>query len=496
MTFRESTSGKTKALPLIARAFSDSVPVRHGRFSAIFMLAFFCGSSPVLAKTISLLQYTRLALENSDSVMDSREELKVARLNVDITSLPFKFRLVPLARVGFSTGAENQKVGIEARGRSEFGTNITIGAAASRITYNEFNVDKPDTVQTYIRLSQGLLRNWGRQYNRSGLTLEELRLQKQRLSYIETQQKTLLEAIRRYYKYILAKMILEQSKKNLSRARKHLMAVKSRVAIGLVPKSDELQSRIAVLNAESAVEENKLLFRTALDNFIDLANLCALSPPAVRSDISLLIPVVPENWQALVPERHPKWQAWEIDKHIFDIKILRARRNLLPDLSVDVTVGRRGTEPTFGKAAKMNQMDWSVQFNLNSPLNPERSSIILQREQIRLNRFLRTGRKLKQQLLRKAREAMAKLHAAERKMRIAAATRIQTMQALELARIRYRRGLDSNLTLIDAEAKRSKATIDWLRARVDYNLAAAKLAADLGILDLDWLRLSLSDPHD
>ena len=451
---------------------------------------------PGLAQAIDEIRFAALALQKSGEALDAEDELALSRMNVDMAETDFSLRLVPLANIGFQTAAANQKVGVEARRRTMFGANIAVGASASRITYNEFSVSKPDTVQTYVRISQGLLRNWGVRYNRAGLTLAELELQKQKILNRKKRQQIILNALEKYYRLLIAREALKQSKQDLKRLRRHLDAVRARVKAGLAPKSDELQSRIALLNAENAAQSDQLALQAARDNFFEQLNSSPSDDYAPRDEIVLFTPVIPENWSKLLPDGSPDWQAWLTDKKMLDLKLFRARRRLLPDLSLNVTAARRGTEATFAEAARLKKTDWSIQFSLNSPIAEKRDKLALQRELLRYRQFERGGPALKRKIRRAARRALAALRVAETRLDISRQKRDKAAQAVDLARLRYRRGLDSNLSVLDAEHTYSQAIMDYLRARTDYNLAAARLAQALGILDMNWLRLSLKKPHD
>ena len=67
----------------------------------------------------------------------------------------------------------------------------------------------------------------------------------------------------------------------------------------------------------------------------------------------------------------------------------------------------------------------------------------------------------------------------------------QAEKALDLALIRYERGLSDNLELLGAEAAFAAAELNIIQGRVAYNLSAVRVAHALGVLSLEWLQLSL-----
>ena len=58
---------------------------------------------------------------------------------------------------------------------------------------------------------------------------------------------------------------------------------------------------------------------------------------------------------------------------------------------------------------------------------------------------------------------------------------------MELAELRYAKGMSSNLEVLDAETAFSRAQLDQSRSLVDYNLAVLRLGANLGLISKSWI---------
>jgi hypothetical protein len=130
---------------------------------------------------IDLQRYIELAVQLSDQVRDIDDDLVARQLDIDMAQLSFETRVTPLANFNVGAAADTRSVGLEARRRNEFGTEVGVGLESSQFASNTFVVVNPYTTRAYLRVSQGLLRNWGRRYNRMGLTVAELQREKELL---------------------------------------------------------------------------------------------------------------------------------------------------------------------------------------------------------------------------------------------------------------------------------------------------------------------------
>ena len=63
----------------------------------------------------------------------------------------------------------------------------------------------------------------------------------------------------------------------------------------------------------------------------------------------------------------------------------------------------------------------------------------------------------------------------------------QSELAVDLASLRFQKGLSSNLELVEAETQYQQNQLALLDGQISYNLALVDLAQHLGILDIKWL---------
>ncbi|MEN8189746.1 MAG: TolC family protein, partial [Thermodesulfobacteriota bacterium] len=116
---------------------------------------------------------------------------------------------------------------------------------------------------------------------------------------------------------------------------------------------------------------------------------------------------------------------------------------------------------------------------------------LLRKSQMQMRKIRREEASLRQRIFRQAREAFDELKDSERSHQISLKRLEQSANALDLTESRYERGLSDNLDVLDSESAYSEAELDAASTLVSYNIASVKLGYVLGVLNVEWLGLSL-----
>lgn len=448
-------------------------------------------ADPPVPDRVDLIQYVSLALRYSDSAANVQDDLFSSRLGVDLAKTEFNTRLVPLASFRFGTGTGSQQLGLEARRTNEFGTTFATGLAASKLTSNTVSIQNSYNSRAFVRLSQGLFRAWGKTYNRFGLTLSELQRREQELRGRRERQDIMLNAVQRFYAAVLSEHLVRKSRQALERASRHLEAARARQSVGLVSKVDVYRAELARLTAEDALMNQIRADQRNREQLHELLATPNIDMLRLDEDIAHMTPVIPEDWEDNLLEYRSDWQAHLVDLDIANLSLHRAERDTLPDIVLEFVLEREGFANSFDDSLGLDDTDWSLQLQLRSSLQLYEEKAALERERLTRSRLLREGQTDKRKIYREARDAMEDLAAEQRRHRINLQRLEQARQAIELSEIRYRRGLSSNLDVLDAEAAFSTAEVNILRTQVDYNIAVVRLGHALGILDIPWIQASL-----
>ena len=164
----------------------------------------------------------------------------------------------------------------------------------------------------------------------------------------------------------------------------------------------------------------------------------------------------------------------------------------MPDVGLSFTLEQRGEGDSIEEAVELDETNWSLQLNMLSDLDTFSEESAVLKKKMELSALRREGDTLRRKISREVRDALADLQVVERQYQLGTRQLEQAQLALELAQIRYEKGLSNNLDVIDAESSYSEAELSISRSLIAFNNAAINLANVMGILGRDWLEMSMS----
>ncbi|MBF0380563.1 MAG: TolC family protein [Magnetococcales bacterium] len=443
------------------------------------------------ADTMGLIQFVELTLEKSDTALTIQENSINNDLDLDQAQHNFTTQWQPLSSFSTSNNSSTQSLGIEAKRSTTWGPKFTVGVAGDRIATENGN----DTISAreYINVSQGLFRRWGSKYTRLPLTIAELKREQGRVRNEQQTQDLILSAVRAFFQVTLSSRLLNKSKLSLVRAQANQQTATARQNVGLESKVDVYRAELAALNAENKHKDQYRQHEKDLEQANEMLSQNGSEKLLLDERICNIRPFLPENWQQDFLASHPEWRILQIEKKISDLNYFKAKRGLLPDANLKLALTQRehNNETT---STTTDNTEWQVDLNISSTLGRFDEKTTLKRQETTRKRLQRDIASKLRRLNRNVRILHEDLEVEKRRYRISMEQLKQAKLALELAHLRYERGLSNNLDLLDAEQAFSQAELDIVRNQVKYNLVAVNLAHKLGILDLEWLRRSLFIP--
>lgn len=463
--------------------------------SVFFLLVFSFQQSSFAAEineAQSLLRAVDLALTKSDLAADLHDNLVLSMMDVASEEHKFATKLIPLTKVGFTQGTGTQLLGMELRKDLPTGAAVSYGFVGDRIDDNSgYVVENPTSARAFVRLSQGLFRRWGERYNLTDLNASELRQKKEEIRTERSRQALILDTVKKFYDLVLAKQLLDIAKKAYTRNVEHFNSASSKQAVGLVSKVDVYRAEMAVLDAENVVQKLERAKNMAFDTLRDFLQLPDDSLLEVPEQITRLSPTISESWEEDLYTSRLDWQALRVSLEIAKLEMYKARQNLTPDIGLSLTLEQKGEGDSVEEALDLDQTNWSVQLEMLSSLDTFEEESTLSRKQIEMSRLRRSQKTLKRTIAREVSDAFQDLLVEENSQHISMRKFHQAERALDLALTRYERGLSDNLDVLDAENSLSEAELGISRSLSAYNVAGVSLAYKIGVLDRQWLELSL-----
>lgn len=472
--------------------FKQTAPQLCSLLFCCFMWGNFLFCPSLSMSQTTLLKAVDLALNQSDMSKNIQDSMVLSRMDISVAEHKFTTKLVPLTSIGVVQGTGSQQLGMEFQKNTPTGTSLQYGVVANRLDDNgDYAVTNPNNTRAFVRLTQGFLRRWGTAYNLTELNVAELRAEEKKIETERSRQGLIQNAVQSYYDLVLAKELYQKAQQSLSRSLENLASARDRQAVGLVSKVDVYRAELAVLNGKRFVADQKRALRRANNTLTELLRLDTSGEYVETEAITMMTPVIPENWEEELFNTRLDWRAHKVSLQINSLEMKKARRDLFPDIGLSFTLEQKGEGDSFSESIELDQTNWSVQLKMLSDLDSFDERNTLKRVRLDRARLKREKAALRRKIQTEVKEAFEDLAAEEQNHQINLEKLKQAKLALDLAQTRYDKGLSDNLDVIDAENAYSDAELDTDRSVTAYNLAAVTLAYKLGVLNRKWLEQSL-----
>ena len=202
--------------------------------------------------------------------------------------------------------------------------------------------------------------------------------------------------------------------------------------------------------------------------------------------------IMPPHFLYVALQARSDWQKHLLDDKLIKLELMKARKQLMPDIRLSVTAKKYFDEyETI--AGDLNQnINWNVGLSYNTAFDFSREENALARQIIRNREHERNRAQLKRTIIQEIDDAIDNLNLAQDRTMIATERLLQSEKAVELSKLRFERGLSNNLDLVEAENAYQASNIDVLNQTIQVNLSKVLLAEKLGILDIKWLENALN----
>jgi outer membrane protein TolC len=161
-----------------------------------------------------------------------------------------------------------------------------------------------------------------------------------------------------------------------------------------------------------------------------------------------------------------------------------ARHHLLPQLDVSLALTRRETSDSLRGAFGTDRFEPVTFVSASTPLDRTSETVALQTAIMERTRRVRARDTLRRLIGQEARRAVRQQLRLANRLESAAVSVEFAEREVELATLRFRRGLSNNLDVVNAQANLLTATTRRLGVLADLALARLELRATLGTLDV------------
>jgi outer membrane protein TolC len=462
------------------------------RTTSLVLLAAISAKPQEGPELLTLSRAVELALEHNPRVVDSRDNLEQARLSVNLAQSAFRLKVVPNILGSFGQSSlSNQTYGVRFSQRLAFGSLIeaNVVSAGSRNQLGDFyNTD------TSFLISQPLLRGFGAGVSQREVHRAEAQVAEQMRLTRTTEQQLAVEVASAYYRVVGLSLLVDVASKSLESSRSLLEASRAKLEAGRVSQLDVSRANQLAAEAESQLLDSRGNLEDAKDLLRGLLDLGLDHDFEVSRDIPRLVEALSlEEAVKLALQGRPEMEGAREALAEAERSVNFGRNQLLPQFDVKVGATRQETAPTFWDSFGLNNYHLTTIFAASVPVDrtPEQTqyhSSLIERDrrrraidatERRISEEARRAVRRQERLLRTLEVAESRLHFAE--------------QELEVARLRFQRGLANNLDVVNAEENVLSAKSRQIGILAELAVARLGLRAAVGILDP---RRELVDPSE
>lgn len=431
---------------------------------------------------LTLADAVTQALERNDRLIGVHESLAQADLSLRLARSEFRPKLTPNILGSFGqSDAANQTYQIDLSQKLTTGTELRASASASsnrNLSGTYYNSDMR------LSLSQPLLRGFGRAASRRGLSSAEARLGDLMRERVLAEQQVAVEVASAYYRVVSQKQMLVVAQKTLDRSRGLLEASNAKLEIGKVSQLDVFRARQLVAQAEAqllgsegaledAKDQMRILLRREADYDFDVTD----EIPTASDDLDLA-----ESIDTALATRLELTSATEALAET-ERTVSYNRNQLLPELNLNLDLVRQSSGTDLWRTFALRGFDLAPYFRISMPVDRTPQTIQYHSALIDRDRRRREIDSLRRQIVEQVRRAVRGQLRLIRELEVAGVAVEFAEKEVEVATLRYQRGLSNNLDVINAEEALLAARGRRIGLLADMAVARLSLRVSLGTLN-------------
>jgi outer membrane protein TolC len=465
------------------------------RLGALTLLLFVSAAAPILraqapASVLTLAQAVNDALLKNDRMLNQRDAIEQAELGVRLARNAFTPKVVPNVLGSFGqTDVNSQTYRVDVSQKLTTGTEVRLGVGTSTaqipgipgVPASDIHFYNADTTLT---LSQPLLRGFGPTIARRPLTSAELHRADADRQKALAEQQVAVEVASAYYRVVAQQAFVDVARSSVDRARKLRDASEAKLDAGLVSQLDVLRAQQLASQAEIQFFDAQAAIEDAREQLLFLMGRRAGEPFEVAGDIPKVAETVePAAAIATAIEHRLDLKSLAASGADAERQVSFARNQLLPQFDVNFALTRRETANSFPSSFGLDRFQFATFFTIAMPVDRTAQLVDYQNAIIERDRRKREAATLERQIADGVRRAIRERDRLLRSL-VAAETAAEIgRKEVEVAQLRYERGLSNNLDVVTAESNLLAAESRRISALADSAVARLSLRAMLGILD-------------
>ncbi|MBK8596096.1 MAG: TolC family protein [Holophagales bacterium] len=441
------------------------------------------GSTPAAApaEELPVARAVETALTGNPDLLDAVDNAAIAAASLSAARSAFLPQVTPFLAPAFRDGGAPalSRYGVSASEQLPFGPRLQGTAEAARLeeggewsSYYSLSVSQPLLRGLDPAVTREPLRQAGRQVGTVG---RNLTIQKRR---------TVVAVWSAYLASILEDELVREAAGRTERAETILESSRAKEQAGSVSRLDVLRAEQLVAQSRSQENDTRNAREDALDLLARILGRPAGSRWLLRAPETLPV-AVPTEEEAITAALSSREEVVEARERVTDAEFqLRiARSMLLPSLDAGLTWSAAGSGNRLGTAlGSQGPSVWSLGFSSQAPLNLGAQLAAKSQAEVTLRSARRGVGSLEADVVRQVRAAARRLATARDRLSLDEANEGVAKMQLEVAQLRFGKGLTDNFFVVDAEGLYNSARVSLLTSRQQVLLYELALLAEAGLL--------------
>ena len=449
------------------------------------------GASAQTSPVVTLKQAVDEALKKNERLLDQHDSIAQSDLGVRLARNEFRPKVTPNILGSFGqTNVSSQTYRVDVSQKLVTGTELRVstGTVSSQIP-GEPSLAPGDihfyNADTTLTVSQPLLRGLGRNVARRSLTSAEVRREDADIQQALTEQQVAIDVATAYYRVVSQKAFVNVARQSLDRSRKLRDASEAKLDAGLVSQLDVLRAQQLVAQAESQLFDAQAAVDDARDQLLFLMGkksdeILDVETEIPRSDPE---PIDADRAIALALGSRLDLKSRTAARVDADRQAQFARNQLLPQVDVNLALTRRETSSSLAKSFGLDGYQFATFFTIAMPVDRTAEQIDFQTALLDRNRRAREIETLQRQIGEDVRHAIRDRDRLLRNLTSAETSVTIARGEVEVAQLRYERGLSNNLDVVNAEADLLAAESRRIQALADAAVIRLRVRATMGVFD-------------
>jgi outer membrane protein TolC len=439
-------------------------------------------------EVLTLQQAVAEALAKNDRIVDHTDAEAQAELGLRVARSAFRPKVVPNIFGSFGgTDLASQHYRVDVTQRLTTGTEMRLGVGTSTAQIPDSGGG--DDVRFYeadttLLLTQPLLRGFGRAVTKRSLSSAEMRQSAVARERDVVRRQVAIAAAAAYYQLVAQQAFVAVARASVARGQKLHEAADAKLAAGLVSQLDVLRAQQLLADAENQLADATASVDEARDSLLVVIGRQPGEPLAVAGDIPRVTGTV-EADAAVATALASRAEMLNLADTTSEanMRVAASRNLLLPQFDVNLAMTRRQTAPGFLESFALDRFKLATFFTVGMPLDRTTQSAEFQQALIERQRRERERAALSRDIAAEVRREVRQRDRLARAVATAETSVELSKQEVEVAQLRYDRGLSNNLDLVAAEGQLLATEGRRIAALAQSAVQQLQLRAVMGVLD-------------